>query len=382
MEEGLVTEVRNTYTELFDSEPILVFAPGRINLIGDHTDYNDGWVFPAAINLGIYLAIGAADSKNCRVVAKDKSEHFEFDLHHVKAIPKGNWRNYVLGVVGEILKAGHELEGFNAVFSGNIPSGSGLSSSAALENSFVFGLNTLYDLRLSKRDMIFISQHAEHHYVGVKCGIMDQYASMFGERDKALLLDCRFLKSITYSVNFEGYSWVLINSNVKHDLADSAYNDRRSACERVARTLSVETLRDLSMNKLHQSKNVLETSDYDKARFVLEENNRVLEFGKALEISDLQAIGSLLFESHEGLKTQYEVSCEELDFLVDKARSHPLVIGARMMGGGFGGCTINLVQTKGQLVFADEVKREFTQRFGSGCDIIYVSIGEGTQILI
>ncbi len=381
MSKKLVKEVKRSYKAHFNTKPLMIFSPGRINLIGEHTDYNEGYVFPAATNKGIALAIQKSSSKKSKVYALNMQEMHEFSLHKIDALKDGGWKNYILGVVAEIQKAGIQLENFNAAFAGNIPSGAGMSSSAALENSFVFGLNELFDFGLSKKQMILISQKAEHNFVGVKCGIMDQYASMFGEKGSALLLDCRTVKSQTYKIDFKKYKLILINTNVKHDLSESAYNDRREACEKVSNKLNISALRDASKEGLNAIKNDISEEDYQKALYVIEENERVQLFAKAIQDDNIDALGNLLYQSHHGLSSQYKVSCKELDFLVEKAKVNPNILGARMMGGGFGGCTINLILKSEVAKFKRDITKKFKNEFGRDCSIYKVKLSEGTQII-
>ncbi|MEY8850155.1 galactokinase [Psychroserpens sp. XS_ASV72] len=381
MSETLLNKVYSHFQLLYDKDPILVFSPGRINLIGEHTDYNDGFVFPAAIDKGIALAIKHNDANLCRAHAFDIDENYEFQLKNLSPLINGGWKNYIIGVVAEILKAGHQLKGFDVIFSGNIPSGAGLSSSAALENSLVFALNALFGLGLSKTEMILISQKAEHNYVGVKCGIMDQYASMFGVKDHALLLDCRTLNSEKFKVNLKGYEIVLVNSQVKHSLNESAYNDRRQVCETISKQLGVKALRDVSVERLETIKHETSFEDYQKALYVIQENQRVIEFSEALQNNDIHQLGRLLFEAHDGLSNQYKVSCDEIDFLVDFAKNNPNVIGSRMMGGGFGGCTINLVKKDYVNKFIEDVKKRYKEAFHKDCKIHRVVLSEGTRLI-
>lgn len=377
----LIEEVKSSFKDRFNSEPLIVFSPGRINLIGEHTDYNEGFVFPAAIDKGIALAIQKSDDNSSSVFALNKDEAYEFGFDNIKPLKNGDWRNYILGVVAELQALGKTFGHFNAVFSGNIPGGAGMSSSAALENSFVFGINELFDLGLSKEEMILVSQKAEHNYAGVKCGIMDQYASMFGIKDSALLLDCRTVTSKPYQIDFKDYELMLINSNVKHDLAETAYNDRREVCEKVSKLLGIVALRDAEKSDLDSIKKEISDEDYQKALYVIEENNRVKKFASAIEKDDLGTLGNLLFQSHDGLSIQYQVSCTELDFLVTKAQGSSDVLGARMMGGGFGGCTINLIRKSGMAAFKDEVSKEFKDEFGRDCSVYEVKLSQGTHIV-
>jgi galactokinase len=376
-----VKEVENSFKKQFKTDPLIVFSPGRINLIGEHTDYNEGFVFPAAIDKGIALAIQKSEEDISKVFALNKGELYEFALDHIKPLKNGDWRNYILGVVAELQVLGKEIGNFNGVFSGNIPGGAGMSSSAALENSFVFGINELFNLGLTKEEMILVSQKAEHNYAGVKCGIMDQYASMFGIKDSALLLDCRTVTSKPYKIDFKDYDLMLINTNVKHDLAETAYNDRRKVCEKVSELLGVVALRDASTSDLEKIKHDISEEDYQKALYVIEENNRVKKFAAAIEKDDLGTLGSLLFQSHDGLSVQYKVSCTELDFLVTQAQGSSDVIGARMMGGGFGGCTINLVRKSGMEAFKKEVSKNFKDEFGRACSIYEVKLSQGTHLV-
>ncbi len=381
MNQKLIHSVKQSFQNHFEKKPLMVFSPGRINLIGEHTDYNEGFVFPAAIDLGIALAIQKSASNRSCVYALNKEEMYEIDLSNLAPLKDGGWRNYVLGVVGELAKIGITVGNFDSVFAGNIPGGAGMSSSAALENSFVFALNELFDLQMEKKDMILISQKAEHNYVGVKCGIMDQYASMLGEKESALLLDCRSIKSQPFKIQLQNLQLVLVNTNVKHDLSESAYNDRRNVCEKVARLLNIQSLRDASESSLDRIKNQLSDSEYKKALYVLRENKRVQLFSEAILNKDYTSMGKLLYETHEGLSKNYKVSCDELDFLVEKTKSMDTVYGARMMGGGFGGCTINLVLESAIGTFKTEISNQFFEEFGIPCSIYDVTISQGTHLI-
>lgn len=379
MNKKLIKEVSKSFKAFFNTKPLMVFSPGRINLIGEHTDYNEGFVFPAAVNKGIALGIQKSDSDMSQVYALNKEEMYEFSLKNIKPLDNGDWRNYIIGVIAEIQKLGIELTSFNIVFAGNIPGGAGMSSSAALENSVVFGLNELFNLGLSKNQMILISQKAEHNYAGVKCGIMDQYASMFGIKKSALLLDCRTIKSQTFKIDFKNYTLMLINTNVKHDLSESAYNDRRSVCENISNKLNVNTLRDASNEDLDTIKSEITEENYQKALYVIQENARVKLFSEAIQIDDLDVLGKLLYQSHEGLSVKYKVSCAELDFLVESAKQNPNILGARMMGGGFGGCTINLILKSDFKKFKKEISDKFQKEFGKACSVYKVKLSKGTH---
>ncbi len=377
----LKENISSTFLKKYKSRPLLVFSPGRINLIGEHTDYNDGFVFPAAIDKAIIAAIDKSKTDYCSVYAYDKKEEYQFELNNIKPLPNGEWRNYIIGVIGEIQKTGIKLTPFNIVFGGDIPGGAGLSSSAALENSIVYGLNELFQLELSKEEMILISQKAEHNYVGVKCGIMDQYASMFGKEDHFLLLDTRTIESKPYRIDLKNYELLLVNTNVKHKLSDSAYNDRRSVCEKVSTLLNKQALRDASEEDLLSVKDKISDEDYQKVLYVVQEINRTHKAAEAIRKGDIQKLGQLIYESHAGLQHQYEVSCEELDFLVDKAKENQAIIGARMMGGGFGGCTINLIEKDQIENFNSEIEKAYKEKFNNECSIYRVKISDGTHII-
>ena len=381
MSATLINEVKTKFIETFNQNPLLVFSPGRINLIGEHTDYNEGFVFPAAVDKGIAAAIEKSDSGSCTAIALDLDSTVKFELDKLKPSPEGSWENYLLGVVAEIQNRNKVVGDFNIVLKGNIPGGAGMSSSAALENSVVFGLNELFNLGLSKHDMILISQQAEHNYVGVKCGIMDQYASMFGIENNALHLDCRMVESKPFEIDFKDHQLMLINTNVKHSLSDSAYNDRRSACENISALLGIKALRDATEADLEKVADKVTPENYQKALYVIQENKRTIKAGKAIEDGDLETLGSLIYQSHEGLSNKYKVSCDELDFLVEQAKKNKHVLGARMMGGGFGGCTINLVAKTEAKAFADTASKAYKNKFDRDCSVYFIKLSNGTHLV-
>ncbi|QXP64149.1 galactokinase [Polaribacter sp. HaHaR_3_91] len=381
MSATLIKDVKETFIKEFKTEPLLIFSPGRINIIGEHTDYNDGFVFPAAVNKGIAAAIQKTDANNSTAIALDLDSTIKFELDKIKPSKEGSWENYVFGVVAEIQNKNKVIGNFNIIFKGNIPGGAGMSSSAALENSVVFGLNELFDLGLTKHEMILISQKAEHNYVGVNCGIMDQYASMFGIKDHALHLDCRTVESNPYKIDFENHQLMLINTNVKHSLSDSAYNDRRSACESVSELLNIKALRDATEADLETVADKVTPANYQKTLFVIQENNRTIKAAKAIEDNNLELLGALIYQSHEGLSNQYKVSCDELDFLVAQAKKNKHVLGARMMGGGFGGCTINLIDKSEAKAFAETASEAYKNEFNNECSVYFIELSEGTHIV-
>ena len=380
MHQALIHNVRNYFLEHFQTSPIVVFAPGRINLIGEHTDYNFGYVLPAAIDKGIVMALQQSERPISTATALDMKETHSFLLNNLKPISNGGWQNYILGVVDEIQKTGKKLGPFNMVFSGDIPPGAGLSSSAAIENALVLGLNELFQLGFTKKEMVYISLAAENNFVGVQCGIMDPYVSMFGRKDCALFLDCKTLESEAIPIQSDAFDVLLLDTKVTHSLANSEYNDRREVCNKVAQQMGVPSLRDLSLQTLLENESQFSKDAFQKALFVLEENKRVIDAVAALKNNDLRRFGSLLFQSHAGLQYQYKVSCKELDFLVSLAQKSEAVLGARMMGGGFGGCTINLVAKGHSASFIKEISQAYSKAFNRSLSPIVVAIGSGAIV--
>lgn len=371
-------KLRTAFTERFSSNPIFYASAGRINLIGEHTDYNGGFVFPGAIDKYIMTAININGTDKVRLYSVDMNQYTEFGLREEDK-PAEQWACYVFGVCREILKRGFEVKGFDAVFAGNVPLGAGLSSSAALESCFAYALNDLFnDNKISIFELALIGQSTEHNYCGVNCGIMDQFASVFGKKDCLMRLDCRSLEFKYFPFKPVGYKLVLVNSQVKHELVDSPYNKRRESCERVAKTLGVETLRDADMSMLEAAKAQISDEDYKRAVYVIGERQRVLDVCEALEKGDYETVGQRMYETHHGLSKDYEVSCEELDFLNDVAKECG-VTGSRIMGGGFGGCTINLVKEDLYDTFVQTAKTKFNEKYGIEPIIIDVVISDGAH---
>lgn len=371
-------KLRTAFTERFSSNPIFYASAGRINLIGEHTDYNGGFVFPGAIDKYIMTAININGTDKVRLYSVDMNQYTEFGLREEDK-PAEQWACYVFGVCREVIKRGFEVKGFDAVFAGNVPLGAGLSSSAALESCFAYALNDLFnDNKISIFELALIGQSTEHNYCGVNCGIMDQFASVFGKKDCLMRLDCRSLEFKYFPFKPVGYKLVLVNSQVKHELVDSPYNKRRESCERVARTLGVETLRDADMSMLEAAKNQISDEDYKRAVYVIGEKQRVLDVCEALEKGDYETVGQRMYETHHGLSKDYEVSCEELDFLNDVAKECG-VTGSRIMGGGFGGCTINLVKEELYDTFVQTAKTKFNEKYGIEPIIIDVVISDGAH---
>lgn len=379
-------KVRAEFEARFGQSPLLVRSPGRINLIGEHIDYNGGLVFPAAIDKEIIVGISRNNSSSSKIVALDLDDSLNLEFSILKPLIQGHWANYIIGIVQQLQQSGIELPNFNLVFAGNIPLGAGLSSSAAFENGVVFGLNEVFNLGLSKLDMVKISQLAEHEAVGVQCGIMDQFASMFGIKDQALILNCDSLEHEAVPLDLGDYQLLLINTNVKHQLSDSPYNERRDQCAKGLSVLQnffpvIHALAHATLARLETVSSQLSTIEYQRCQFVIEEQQRVKDAKKALQSGNLNQLGELLFASHEGLKTLYEVSCSELDFLVDLAQKNEHVLGARMMGGGFGGCTINLIHSDHIAGFITETITQFNSEFGHEPTPISVKLSSGTGLI-
>ena len=371
-------KLRTAFIERFSSNPVFYASAGRINLIGEHTDYNGGFVFPGAIDKYIMTAININGTDKVRLYSVDMNQYTEFGLREEDK-PDEQWACYVFGVCREVIKRGFEVKGFDAVFAGDVPLGAGLSSSAALESCFAYALNDLFnDNKISIFELALIGQSTEHNYCGVNCGIMDQFASVFGKKDCLMRLDCRSLEFKYFPFKPVGYKLVLVNSQVKHELVDSPYNKRRESCERVAKTLGVETLRDADMSMLEAAKNQISDEDYKRAVYVIGEKQRVLDVCEALEKGDYETVGQRMYETHHGLSKDYEVSCEELDFLNDVAKECG-VTGSRIMGGGFGGCTINLVKEDLYDTFVQTAKTKFNEKYGIEPIIIDVVISDGAH---
>lgn len=374
----LKEKIHKKFTGLFGNGGTFYASAGRINLIGEHTDYNGGFVFPGAIDKVIMAEIKPNESDCVRVISLDLNEKAEFGLNEEDA-PKESWTRYIFGVCREILKRGGKVKGFDAVFAGNVPLGAGLSSSAALESCFAFAINDMFnENNIDKFELAKIGQSTEHNYCGVNCGIMDQFASVMGQKGKLMRLDCRSMEFEYYPFNPEGYKLVLVDSVVKHELADSPYNKRRQSCERVAKRLGIETLRDATMDMLKTIRTDITAEDYFRAKFVIEEKDRVLAVCDALVASDYTTVGQKMYETHKGLSEDYEVSCEELDFLNEVAKECG-VTGSRIMGGGFGGCTINLVKDELYDNFVHTAMTRFTEKYGHAPKIYPVVISDGAH---
>jgi galactokinase len=382
---NIIDRVEETFREHFKEQPLLVRSPGRVNLIGEHTDYNLGYVLPAAIDKAIYFAIAPRNDSVCQIVALDMNDEYTFTYNDLRSTPKG-WPNYLMGVVDQFLKANYRIRGFNCVFGGDIPIGAGMSSSAALEAGLAYALNTIFELRIDKLALVQSAQKAENEFVGVRCGIMDQYINIFGEQEKVLRIDCRSLDYHYYPFAYHHISIVLFDTRVSHSLASSEYNRRREECNEGVAVMKkshpeVKSLRDVSIDVLDRNKSLMNPTIYRRCKYVVEENDRVLKACKVLEKNDLKAFGAYMNQTHEGLSRDYEVSCTELDYLVSLVRNNPYVYGSRMMGGGFGGCTINLIENSHVEEISRFIAEKYKQEFNIDLKTYVTSISSGTHII-
>ena len=378
--------VRSRFIKHFDGKTgNIYFSPGRINLIGEHTDYNGGFVFPGAVDKGIMAEVRPNGTDTVMCYSIDLKDRVEFKVADPEG-PRATWARFIYGMVQEFKELGVDVKGFNIAFAGDVPLGAGMSSSAAMESCFGCAQNDLFaDNKISKWDIALAGQATEHKYIGVNCGIMDQFASVFGQKGKLMRLDCRSREFEYFPFNPQGYKLVLVNSKVKHELAGSPYNDRRKSCENVVVALSkhftnkkFETLRDANWEELEVIKGNVSAEDYQRAHFVLGEKDRVLAVCDALIAGDYETVGKKMYETHQGLSKEYEVSCEELDFLNEVAKDNG-VTGSRIMGGGFGGCTINLVKDEIYDKFITDAMQRFKAKYGHAPEVYPVIISDGSH---
>lgn len=374
--------IEEKFKSLFGDNYMVYTSPGRVNLIGEHTDYNGGFVFPGAIDKGIYAAINPNGTDKICAYSADYNEQVEFGMNEEDA-PKESWARYIFGVCREMKKRGLEPKGFDTVFVGDVPLGAGMSSSAALESTFANALNEIFNLNIDRFELARIGQSTEHNYCGVKCGIMDQFASVFGKKGHLMRLNCATMEFEYFPFNPEGYKVVLLDTVVKHELASSAYNKRRESCENAcahikARHPEVNFLSDATMAMLEEVKSEISEEDYKRAVYVIGEKQRVLDVCEALEKGDYDTVGDRMFGTHYGMSKEYEVSCEELDFLNDVAKQCS-VTGSRVMGGGFGGCTINLVKEELYDNFIATAKKEYLAKFNREPKVYDVVISDGAR---
>lgn len=384
MQNPLAQKLVSTYQKIFGAKPLVVRSPGRVNIIGEHTDYNEGFVLPAAIDKAVYVAVEKRPDDLIILHSIDFKDKFEGRITDVQRSDK-HWANYILGVAAQMLKRGHTLGGFNLIIDGDVPLGAGLSSSAAVECATAFALNKLFGLGISRKELTSIAQKAEHEFAGVMCGIMDQFASMFSKKDHVIRLDCRSLDYEYEPLRLEGYKILLLNTNVKHSLASSEYNTRRQQCEEGVALVQkhhpeVKSLRDVTLDMLNRYVKDNEAI-YQRCKYVVEENLRLLEGCEDLKRGDIEALGKKMFRTHDGLSKEYEVSCPELDFLVDSVLNNPDVLGARMMGGGFGGCTINLVRETAIDGLVASLSKAYGEKMGKELTPYIAQIEDGTSVL-
>jgi len=380
-------DVKSFFVEYFGYVPqIMAKSPGRINLIGEHTDYNLGFVLPAAIDKAAYVAIARREDQMIRLYAKDLEEEYQVDINLLPTIP-GHWSAYILGVVDQLRKMGKQHSGFDLVLTCDVPTGAGMSSSAAVECATAFALNALFDLQLERLDLVRMAQKAENEFVGVKCGIMDMFASVMGKDAQVIQLDCRDLSYQYFPLNLGGYKIVLFDTGVKHSLAGGEYNLRRQQCEQGVAVLKerfpeVNSLRDANLSMLdEQFRSAVSSTVYNRCLYVIEENIRLETGCRLLLQNDIQGFGKQMHGSHKGLSELYEVSCKELDFLVDLSKQEDAIAGARMMGGGFGGCTINLIESSAIESIHERFSKQYQSAMGRELAMYVTVPSEGSQLI-
>ena len=385
MNDILIKNTVDFFKKTFGNEPQkIVLSPGRINIIGEHIDYNEGYVLPAAIDKIICFAFEKSNSNTSRIIAIDLEDEFEINLADPIELSDNVWTNYVRGVILQLQNKGFQFEGVNCVFSSTIPVGSGLSSSAALECGFLFGIKELYNLDIKPVDLALMGQSAEH-WVGINCGIMDQFSSVMGLENKVIKIDCRTLEYEYHNADFNDYSLILFDSNVKHSLMTSAYNERREQCEEGIAILKanfpeVKSFRDCSEEQVQSVKEKMSEDVFKRSLFVVKEIKRVIKACNALDNGDIPTLGKLMYETHEGLSKDYEVSCPELDMIVDTLKTEEAVVGSRLMGGGFGGCTINLIKKGHEERIKAKLSALYLETFGIELKIYDVKISNGTSL--
>ncbi|HWS60730.1 MAG TPA: galactokinase [Flavobacterium sp.] len=385
MNEILIKSTKDFFRKTFNSDADkVVLSPGRINIIGEHIDYNDGYVLPAAIDKIICFAFNKNNTNTAKIHAIDLNESVEIDVTKESVLNEVIWTNYLRGVLFQLKLLGYEIGGFNCVFSSNIPTGSGLSSSAALECGFLYGINEMFNLGIQSIDMALMGQSAEH-WVGINCGIMDQFSSVMGLENKVIKIDCSTLDFTYHEANFVDYSLILFDSNVKHSLFTSEYNNRRLECNEGLSIIKenypqIESFRDCSVQQVLDLEKKMSVNAFKRSLYAVKEIKRVTQACEALDKGDIATLGKLMFETHDGLSKDYEVSCPELDFLVDLAKAEEDVVGSRLMGGGFGGCTITLVKKGSEAVIKEKFTKLYLEKFNIDLKIYDVKISNGTTL--
>ena len=379
-------EVTALFASQFGVEPTYVVAsPGRINLIGEHVDYNSGFVLPAAIDKYMYVAVSERNDHGIYMHASDVNESYQINLKDPLQQSSLGWPNYVLGVVDALQIGGYTVNGFNILITGNIPIGAGVSSSAALECATVLACKELFNLDITKEEMVKTAQLAENKFVGVNCGVMDQFASMFGKTDHVIKLDCANLSYTYFPFKLEGISIVLFDTFVKHSLASSEYNTRRLECETGLAALhqqcKVASFREATLSMLDAVATNITSKVYNRCKYVIEEIARMEAACNHLLAGEIDAFGARMYETHAGLSELYEVSCPELDMIVENCKPEPAIIGARMMGGGFGGCVIALAQSTEVDSVYSRINTLYERQFGRSMGKYVMQIGDGTTLL-
>ena len=376
-----------TFKDRYGKEPLVVAAPGRVNLIGEHTDYNDGFVLPAAVDKKMFVALAPNGTSTVNVYASAYDQPYSFDVNRIEAVKETKWYSYLKGVIYLIQERNKKVKGVDVIIDGNVPVGAGMSSSAALSSGFAFGLNEVFQLGLTRMDIAHIAQKTEHIFLGVMVGIMDMFASLHGKAEHVIKLDCRSMEYEYIPFRFPDYKIVLVNTMVEHSLASSEYNVRRKQCEEGVAIMkkhlgeNIKTLRDVPLKELEAHKDELSAEVYRRCSYVLKENERLLKGCDMLKAGDLEGFGKLMYETHEGLSKDYNVSCKELDLLVEHAKTFKEVAGSRMMGGGFGGCTINLVQEECVERFTTFIKEKYKAAFNKEPEVYITQIEEGVRVI-
>lgn len=377
--------ISQIFESRFQQKPLIVRSPGRINLIGEHTDYNNGFVLPAATDKAVYIALGPSSDDHCHWLAADFGDEFTTTLDVLQPSPK-NWPNYLLGVIDQLQKMGHTIPAFNCVISGDVPAGGGMSSSAALECAIGWGIAHLFTISLDRLTLTKIAQKSENEFVGLQCGIMDMFASAFGKHNQVIRLDCRSLEYEYFPLQLNEYQIVLFDTGVKHSLASSEYNTRRQECEKgvaLLQTLepNINSLRDVTEEMLLAHQRKFDPLIFVRCMYIVQENERLLAACEDLKRGDLETFGQRMYGSHNGLRDMYEVSCKELDYLVSFTITEKNVLGARMMGGGFGGCTINIVQSDAVDDLFERLQKAYKMAMGLDLKMYKVTIEDGTAII-
>jgi galactokinase len=376
-----------TFKDRYGKEPLVVAAPGRVNLIGEHTDYNEGFVLPAAVDKKMFVALAPNGTSTVNVYASAYDQSYSFEVTRIEAVKETKWYSYLKGVIYLIQERNKNVEGVDVIIDGNVPVGAGMSSSAALSSGFAFGLNEVFQLGLTRMDIAHIAQKTEHIFLGVMVGIMDMFASLHGKAEHVIKLDCRSMEYEYIPFRFPDYKIVLVNTMVEHSLASSEYNVRRKQCEEGVAIMkkhlgeNIKTLRDVPLKELEAHKDEMSGEVYRRCSYVLKENERLLRGCEMLKAGDLEGFGKLMYETHEGLSKDYNVSCKELDLLVEHAKTFKEVAGSRMMGGGFGGCTINLVQEECVERFTTFIKEKYKAAFNKDPEVYITQIEEGVRVI-